>query len=73
MSLAKDNKYTWKYTSSGKSQVFSGIYTLNGSNLTLKEKDQPMMVSQISLPAANQMKIKLVNSGPADPGLTFSK
>lgn len=73
MMLGKDNKYTWKYTNKGKTQSFSGMYTLTGNSLTLKDKDQPMMVSQISLPAANQMKFKLVNGGTDDPGLTFSK
>ncbi|MGQ0634125.1 MAG: tetratricopeptide repeat protein [Planctomycetaceae bacterium] len=73
LNLAKDNKYAWKYTVRGKTQEFSGAYTLADNVLILKQNDQATMVGQVSLPSANQMNFKLAGGDAADPGLTFSK
>ena len=73
LNLAKDSKYTWKYTTGGKTQDFAGAYTLADNILILKQNEQPMMVGELTQPAANQMNFKIAGGDPADPGLTFSK
>ena len=73
LNIAKDNKYTWKYTVGGKTQVFSGAYTLADNVLILKENDQPMMVGEVRLPATNQMNFMVAGGDPSDPGLSFSR
>ena len=73
LKLSKDNKYTWQYTAGGKTEEFAGAYTLADNILILKQNDQPMMVGQLTLLAANQMNFKLPGGDTADPGLTFSK
>jgi tetratricopeptide (TPR) repeat protein len=73
LKLAEDKKYSWKYTTGGKTQDFEGVYTLADNVLILKQNEQPMMVGQISLLAANQLNFKLTGGDPSDPGLTFSQ
>ena len=73
LSLTKDNKYTWKYTAGGKTQDFAGAYTLADSVLILKQNEQPMLVGELTQPAANQMNFKLAGGDQADTGLTFKK
>ena len=73
LTIAKDNQYDWKFTKQGKTQDFSGTYTLADNILILKQNEQPMMVGQVTLVAGNQFNFKLAGGNPADAGLTFSK
>ena len=73
LDVAKDGTYSWQYTQQGKSQTFSGAYTVADNLLILKEGGNPNMIGQIVLVSDNQFNFKLVGDNPADPGLTFSK
>ena len=71
--VAKDGTYSWRYTAQGKSQTFSGAYTVADNLLILKEAGTPKMIGQIILVNDNQFSFKLVGDNSSDPGLTFSK
>lgn len=73
LSLSADSKYTWQVTRQGKTQDFSGPYTLADNMLILKQGTTPMMVGQVALLADGTLNFKLANDNPADPGLTFSR
>jgi hypothetical protein len=73
LSLSKDQKYSWKYSQKGKSQEFSGAYTLADNVLILKQNDQPTMVGEVELASANELRFKLAGGSPGDPGLAFKK
>ena len=68
-----DKTYAWKYSQSGKSQEFSGAYTVADNLLILKQNGNPAMIGQVALVGGNQFNFKLVGNNPNDPGLTFSR
>ena len=63
----------WKHTLQGKSQNFSGGYTVADNLLILKEGGNPAMIGQIVAVDANGFTFKLAGNNPADPGLAFSR
>ena len=73
LEIAKDGTYSWRHTLQGKSQNFSGGYTLADNLLILKEGGNPAMIGQIVPLDAKRFNFKLAGNNPADPGLTFSK
>ena len=73
LQLNKDATFAWKYTQEGKSQEFSGAYTVADNLLILKQNGNPTMVGQAASLGPNQFNFKLVGNNPSDPGLTFSR
>jgi tetratricopeptide (TPR) repeat protein len=73
LSLTKDGKYTWKFGQKGKTQEFTGPYSVADNLLILKKGDTPVMVGQVSGLPNGQFNFKLPGGDPNDPGLTFGK
>jgi tetratricopeptide (TPR) repeat protein len=73
LSLSGDSKYTWQVSRQGKTQNYSGSYTLADNLLILKQGNNPTMVGQVALLADGTLNFKLANDNPVDPGLTFSQ
>ncbi len=73
LELAKDGTYSWRHTLQGKSQNFSGGYTVADNLLILKEGGNPAMIGQITQSDANHFNFKLAGNNPADPGLAFTR
>lgn len=73
LSLNADGAYRWKFVQNGKTQEFSGAYTVADSLLILKENNSPVMVGEVRLLGPNQFNFKLPGSVANDPGLTFEK
>jgi len=73
LSLTKDGQYTWKFAEQGKTQEFSGPYSVADSLLILKKGDTPVMIGQARLLADNRFTFKLPGDNPSDPGLTFGR
>jgi tetratricopeptide (TPR) repeat protein len=73
LTLGPDGKYTWKFTQKGKTQQFSGPYTVADNLLILKQNENPVMVGQVTALGTNEFNFKLPGENPGDPGLTFSK
>lgn len=73
LSLSKDAKYTWKYAQRDKPQEFGGTYAVADNLLILKEKENPVMVGQVTMLDGNRFNFKLPGDNPGDPGLTFGK
>lgn len=72
LSLANDNTFTWKFSQQGKTQSFSGPYTIENNALILKQGENPAMAGVVTPLSANSFNFK-VGDNPADPGLTFSR
>jgi tetratricopeptide (TPR) repeat protein len=68
-----DKTYAWKYSQSGKTQEFTGAYTLADNLLILKQDGNPAMIGQVAMVGTNQLNFKLAGNNPSDPGLTFSR
>jgi hypothetical protein len=73
LEIAKDGTYSWRHTLQGKSQNYSGAYTVADNLLILKEGGTPAMIGQVALVDGNRFNFKLAGNNPADPGLTFSR
>jgi hypothetical protein len=73
LNLSNENTFTWKFTQQGKTQSFTGPYTLEDNALTLKQGDTPAMVGQVTPLGQNRFNFKLMGDNPADPGLTFTR
>lgn len=72
-SLKADSTYTWQYAQNGKSQQFTGSYTVADNVLILKCDGKAAMVGQVTMPDSRQFNFKLVGANPNDPGMTFTK
>ena len=73
LDLTGDAKYRWQFQQNGKTQEFSGAYSVADGLLILKQGDSPMLVGQVTSAGDNQFNFKLAGNNPSDPGLTFSK
>jgi hypothetical protein len=73
LDLDKHGAYSWKYAMLGKSQVFSGAYSVADNLLILKQGGNPRMVGQVIPVNDTQFTFKLAGENPSDPGLTFIK
>jgi hypothetical protein len=73
LSIKDDGTYSWKYTQAGKSQEFSGAFTVAENLLILKQNGAPAMIGQVALIDGHHFNFKLMGTGANDPGITFSK
>ncbi len=73
LDLSADGKYRWQFQQNGKSQAYSGAYTVADGLLILKQGNNPTLVGQVTPIGATQFNFKLAGDNPNDPGLTFSK
>jgi tetratricopeptide (TPR) repeat protein len=73
LDVAPDAAYHWRYTQNGKSQEFSGTYTMTDNLLILKNQGNPAMIGQITVLDANHFNFKMVGTPQSDVGLTFGK
>jgi len=71
LSLTGDGTYSWQYAQAGKSQEFSGVFTVADNLLILKQNNAPAMIGQVTLVDDQRFNFKLIGSGESDPGLTF--
>lgn len=68
-----DKTYAWKYSQDGKTQEFTGAYTVADNLLILKQNGNAAMIGQIAMTGSDQFNFKLAGNNPSDPGLTFSR
>ncbi len=73
LALGSDGKFVWAVDQNGKPQQFSGTYSVSDNLLVLKQGNNPVMVGQVDLQAANRFNFKLAGDNPSDPGLTFER
>jgi hypothetical protein len=73
LNIGEDHTYSWRYAQKGKSQEYSGVYTLADDMMILKRGGNATMIGQITMRDANHFNFKLVGSNSSDPGLTFTK
>ena len=60
-------------SSNGQNQSFSGTYTQDGNDLVLTRSDGQKMEGLVSMTGSNELRFRLKNGNPNDPGLQFSK
>jgi len=73
LSLAADDRFTWKYVRPEKSKSFDGKYELTGTTIVLKYNTGGTMVARINVQGADRFSFKMVGGPSDDPGLIFSK
>jgi len=71
LALSPDSKFTWKYTREGKTNEFSGTYTVANNLLVLQQSPQEVMVGRIEPTAEKGFRFVLIGGPPDDEGLTF--
>ena len=72
-SLQPNHTFTWTVSSNGQNQSFSGTYTQDGNDLVLTRSDGQKMEGLVSMTGSNELRFRLKNGNPNDPGLQFSK
>jgi tetratricopeptide (TPR) repeat protein len=73
LSLAKDDRFTWKVTRPNKSQKFDGKYELSGTTLVLNYGNGGTMVARLNAEGKDRFSFKMVGGPPQDSGLTFEQ
>ncbi len=73
LNVTPDSSYHWRYTQNGKTQEFSGTYSVTDNLMILKNQGNPAMIGQVTLVDANHFNFKMVGTPASDPGLTFAK
>ncbi len=72
-SLQPNHTFTWTVSSNGQNQSFSGTYTQDGNDVVLTRSDGQKMEGLVSMTGSNELRFRLKNGNPNDPGLQFSK
>ncbi len=72
LNLGPDSKFTWKYTREGKTNEYSGNYTLANNILVLQQSEQQAMVGRVEMSPEKGFHFTLLGGPPDDPGLTFT-
>lgn len=74
LALKADASFTWKVTQASRTNRLEGKYSLDGSVLSLQQKsDGSSMVGRVTFADKEGFNFKLLDTGPGDPGLNFSK
>jgi hypothetical protein len=71
--LEPSGRFVWKATQEGRTQTFSGTYTLQNDSLVFTRTDGNKMDGVVTLGGTNSFQFRLKNSAAQDPGLRFSK
>ena len=71
--LTPDGQFRWRHTRAGKTEEFSGTFTLSDNLLILREGEQVALVGQVTPQADNRFLFRLAGNDASDPGLTFRK
>ncbi|MFN0056170.1 MAG: tetratricopeptide repeat protein [Planctomycetales bacterium] len=74
LTLKGDDTFTWKVTVGGRSNVLEGSFAVEGDQLSLTQKtDGSTMVGRVTLKEKSGFNFRLVDTGPGDPGLDFTR
>ena len=73
LSLEPNHTFTWTVSNNGQSQAFSGTYTQQADELVLTRSDGQKMDGLVTMTGTNELRFRLKNGNPNDPGLEFSK
>jgi hypothetical protein len=73
LSLQPNHTFTWTVSNNGQSQAFAGTYTQQGNELVFTRNDGQKMDGEVTMTGSNQLRFRLKNGNPNDPGLQFAK
>jgi phenylpyruvate tautomerase PptA (4-oxalocrotonate tautomerase family) len=73
LTLRPDKTFTWKFTTNGKSQNFSGKYELGDKSLVLTREDGESMDGSFERHGNAGFKFRMKDAEADDPGLDFSR
>jgi tetratricopeptide (TPR) repeat protein len=73
LTFKEDGKFTWSYLNEGKTNEFSGDYSINDNGLLVLDSKESQMVASVALPQDREMNFVLAGGPPADSGLAFKK
>jgi tetratricopeptide (TPR) repeat protein len=71
VTLRDDKTFTWKFTTNGKTQSFTGKYVLGASSLVLTREDGESMDGNLERGKDGSFKFRMKDADADDPGLTF--
>jgi hypothetical protein len=66
-----DKTFAWKYTQDGRTQEYSGTYSVADNLLILKQDGKATMIGQVATVDGNRFNFKLVGDNSSDPGIAF--
>ncbi|MGQ0635303.1 MAG: tetratricopeptide repeat protein [Planctomycetaceae bacterium] len=72
LSLKPDESFVWKVTQGGKSSSIEGKYSVEGNLLLLQQQNGNTMVGKVTQ-RDKGFNFRLIESGPTDEGLNFTK
>jgi hypothetical protein len=73
LALRADKTFTWKFTTNGKTQNFSGKYELGDKSLVLTRDDGESMDGTFERHGNAGFKFRMKDAEADDPGLNFSR
>jgi hypothetical protein len=73
LALRADKTFTWKFTTNGKTQSFSGKYELGDKSLVLTRDDGESMDGTFERHGNAGFKFRMKDAEADDPGLNFSR
>jgi hypothetical protein len=74
LNIADDGSFTWAVEAKGKTQRLAGKWSLGDDMLTLAESGRGgALVGRVTWQADDRWDFRLLGTGSADPGLTFTR
>lgn len=73
LAIQEDGKFSWDFTKGGKSDGFSGEFSMNDDGLLVLDSEDTQMVATVAMPEENTLQFIIAGGPPGDPGLKFAK
>ena len=73
LDMTADKKFTWAFTSGGKTQTIQGVYAIDNNNLALEPSSGGTMVGTLTKKGDKAFHFAMVGAPAGDPGLNFAK
>lgn len=73
LTILTDGKFSWDYTCEGKSEGFSGEFSMNEDGLLVLDSEDAQMVATVAMSEEDTLKFIIAGGPPGDPGLQFKK
>jgi tetratricopeptide (TPR) repeat protein len=73
LTMDEAGKFTWEFSKDGKTDGFSGDYSMNDDGLLVLDSEEAQMVATVALPKDDTLSFVIAGGPPGDTGLQFSR
>ena len=73
MNLRKDGTFTWAFARGSRKQEAKGVYTLEGNVLAMEPDSGGVLLAELTVKGADELRFQMIGGATDDPGLEFRR